>query len=771
MNRIKLLAAVVGGLSVGQALAVTAHTFVDNSGDADITLPGNWNPAVADGAWTTDEFRFLPGFDYKMGSSLTLGQVQMNTAGRRVFPAGTLATALTGDTSWKITVDGVTNVFDGTAVSIAGTVYADKSKTSIVLTNGASLTTADRLKFAWGGNDSTMVVAGKGTSVTATGGNLQFGNGGNNNQIVISDGATATLATGGEMNLSRTGRNNTITVTGSGSWAALGKDLKIGNKNTADDPVYGANGLIVSNGAFATVVQSLSAGVANDHSPSNRIVVSDHAVLSSGTTMTIGESSGLCELQVDSSGTVTNGALSVGANYDLANHKNAASNSVRIVNGGRLVSNGAITIGGSAPGNVLVVTNGASFVQTGARSASSFKLGINATSSGNKVLIDSPAELSIGSVAVGVGSSDNEMTLRDLGADAYIYRLGIGSDAVETKRNVLVWDQDLERNGAYPVNFAGLASDSRVVLRRVKWHKIGDKGDYTSTDFNVARGNTFELHDGYMGTLAALGINSGARLLIDNSVWDHNGERAKVGSSAGTVTIGTSGASNVLEVVNGATFVFTNGTTFAVSATFTPLTNTFNRIVVGDRSTFVIGGNFRINRACNEFVISNGTFQFGTEFGFPDVLPDRSPSTIALTNQLVRFYGANPRMVATGANANFPYQESTNLEGETFVRAGYNEFHFDIPAEGYAEPPMECTKADGRVIFGRTHRIFVTGDEFLKNGGKTMLARGNNASNGMTVDDLATLSSALPPKCKLVVKNNNELWLKAPSQGLMILLR
>lgn len=753
MNRIKLLAAVVGGLSVGQALAVTAHTFVDNSGDADITLPGNWNPVVADGAWTTDEFRFLPGFDYKMGSSLTLGQVQMNTAGRRVFPAGTLATALTGDTSWKITVDGVTNVFDGTAVSIAGTVYVDMSKTSIVLTNGASLTTADRLKFAWGGNDSTMVVAGKGTSVTATGGNLQFGNSGSRNLIRIADGASATLATGGVLNLGRVGVGNVMEVTGEGTTARIGSPLQVGSCNGT--ALSGSHRLAVSDKAYLRTGTNLSVGPDNELSPSNRIEVTGGATLDVNGFFTLGDRSPFNALTVDSSGHCTNTALTVGSNAT------AFSNVVRIVNGGVFKSTGAVKIGSAAPGNLLVISNGAEFA---ARSASNVTIGDAATSDGNRVLIKGPAKVEFGKCFVGYKSSNNRMEVSGLGAP-FATELTVGSNDGPSSGNVLVWDDAFSATGAYPAAFGTKTTDGLISLRHMTWRKTG-----TSTDFAInGERNAFEFRDGAMWTIAGMSIAGGNRLTIDNSTWDHNGAREP--GVGGTVTIGTGGASNVLEVVNGSTFVFTNGTTFAVAATYTQLTNTFNRIVVGDRSKIVIANYFRINRACNEFVISNGTFQFGTEFSFPDVQKGRSASTIALTNQIVRFYGANPRMVATGANVHFPYQVSQNLEGEDFVRAGYNEFHFDIPAEGYVEPPIEATKAGGRVIFERTHRIFVTGDEFLKNGGKTMLARGNNASIGMTVDDLATLSSALPPKCKLVIKNNNELWLKAPGQGLMILLR
>jgi len=488
-------------------------------------------------------------------------------------------------------------------------------------------------------------------------------------------------------------------------------------------------------------------------SPSNRVEVTGGAALDVPATVKLGDMSPCNELTVDSFGHFTNTALVVGA------MATGGTNVIRIVNGGVFKSDGAVKIGSVAGGNTLVISNGAQFV---ARSSagSAFTIGETATADGNDVLIEGPATVDVNNTFVGYKSSNNKMTVRNLGGP-FALNVYVGSDDGLSSGNVFEWTDSFDATGGFPAQFGAQSSDSVIRLRGITWRKIGN-----STDFGIkGKRNVFEFKDGAMWTIAALNIDNCSRLTIDNSIWDHNGARAT--GHGGTVTVGANNVSNVLEVVNGSSLVFTNGSTFAVASTYVGFTNTFNRVVVGDRSLIKIASNFRINRSCNEFVISNGTFQFGTEFGFPDTLTGRAPTTIALTNQVMRFHGTHPRMVVTGADMKFPYQESKNLEGETFVRAGYNEFHFDIPAEGYVEPPMEATGSGKKVSFGRTHKIFVTG-EILKTGGKVLLARG---ADGVTIDDLTGLSSELPSNCKLRMSaDGKELWLNV-SQGLMLILR
>jgi T5SS/PEP-CTERM-associated repeat protein len=237
---------------------------------------------------------------------------------------------VTGQTAWAEYNPGSSNnavlITDtGSVWNVAGDLTFNDSGNHLTIQNGGLLVAGTSwFGFTGGSSNNTALVTGSGSVWSNTSDLYITGDGGQS--LVISNGGLVTDADAFLANPSSTASNNSALVTGPGSlWITA--DLSVGGGDM--DFLGGSNRLVISDGGQLKISGSLDIG---------------------------GDNVGFDSLVISNGGQVTSGVATLGA-------AEGNSNTV-LVAGPDAVWNisGDLTIGASAGGNSLVISNGGSVV-------------------------------------------------------------------------------------------------------------------------------------------------------------------------------------------------------------------------------------------------------------------------------------------------------------------------------------------------------------------------------------------------------------------------
>jgi len=717
------------------------------------------------------------------------------TTGNATLKGNGLSLAL-GSYSWAVNGflycenSGTRVVLDGGTYTTTGETRVDSGgvgNVHLVLTNGATITSAKRFNCGWGGGfGSSLMVAGEGSSLVANDGTqAHLGNTSANHLIHVADHGNFETKSN-PFNIgqaySQANTNNRVVVE-TGGTATFYKTLNIGRANSSllSGMNAGENKLIIRSGGKVTAEGGINMG-GKWHSPSNLVEVTDGGSLTvSGASLRVGG----VGAQSDSSGSSWNRVRVVGGSYSQLfgaitvgdQNGNGYSSDHNSFFAG---TNAALNISAMNVGYYGAMNEAVFDGVTNSVVLSSVTLGEMEGASNNVFRASHVHSLTISTLTVGKNGNANRLEMADV-TNLTINTLKVGMNSWSNRAEIVGKSafslSSLQMGGgASGGNYAlidagtsGAALDisgsfsqfshlagfgDEIELRNftanstisgsVQWGT-----NVTNATLRVGRGCVFNT-TGYI-TLAFAG--PGCRMVVDGADWTHGTSGA---ANDGYANIGYNFTDNHLEVINGGRLII-KASTLALG------NQDRSSITVGDGSEMEVY-RIRVNGSDNRLTISNGTFRATEECS----LPSTSISTTVATNNVVSFLGNAPRLIGSGININF-YSRNAS---DTYGPVKNNYIHFAVPKKGYAAdaPPVETTGSGKNISISAGNFITADVSQFAKRGGKTLLMR---ASGTISITNLSELGSKLPENAVLSLgADNKELWLRMPDRrGMRISLK
>ena len=719
------------------------------------------------------------------------------TTGNATLKGDGLAIAL-GAYSWAVNgylyceQAGTRVVLDGGTYTTTGEVRVDNGgagNVHLVLTNGATVTSAKRFNCGWGGGcGSSLMVAGEGSSFVAndaTQGHL--GNTSANHLIHVADhGNFETKSTPFNIGqaLSAANTNNMVLVETEGT-ATFHNTLNIGRANSSSmsGMIAGENKLIIRSGGKVEAKNGINVG-GKWYGPSNLVEVTD------GGSLTVGGASfrvgGVgAQDQNSPGGSSWNRVRVVGGSYSQL----YGAITIGDVNGNGYSSdynsffagtNAALNISGMNVGNYGAMNEVVFDGVTNNVAIGSVVLGQMEGASNNVFRASHVGSLSINTLTVGKNGNANRLEMADV-TNLTINTLNVGANSW-SNRVEIVGGESLSLTsvkmggGASGGNYALIDAGTSGAELNIsggfsQFSQLAGIGDeielrnftansaisgsvqwgtnVTNATLRVGRGCVFNT-TGYI-TLAFAG--PGCRMVVDGADWTHGTSGA---ANDGYANVGYNFTDNHLEVINGGRLII-KASTLALG------NQDRSSITVGDGSEMEVY-RIRVNGSDNRLTISNGTFRATEECS----LPSTSIAVTVATNNVVSFLGDAPRLIGSGININFFSRNASDTYG--LVKNNY--IHFAVPKKGYAAdaPPVETTGSGKNISISAGNFITADVSQFAKRGGKTLLMR---ASGTISITNLSELGSKLPENAVLSLgADNKELWLRMPDRrGMRISLK
>ena len=823
----KTFIAVVAGYAA-LCTSVGASTFEDTTRDHKFSTEGNWSGGyptagvnaqigpLATGTYTTDADMNTGDFVLQTGSTTpitialgshtwTASKWESRTANHAIIDGGT----------WVISGD-ATPGYSG-------------NNSYICLTNGATLTASGRTNLGWSGNDNTLFLSGKGTKwiINATT-QAHVGNSANNtrNLLYVNDGAYFSTKSN-PFNVGQEGFGNTVRVE-SGAMAEFQGVVNIGRGNT-DVSAYagkGENKLVVVGGYvnMTNANSTLRLG-GRPCAPSNRVEVTGNGCLDVRLAQ-IGAISGNAGGSSGSSynafyvadGGVVTGSVQISTSecegYDPP-HSNvfivgtngsfvARSSSYQTIVGQYGYGNGMLVTGAkefdvsvssTSIGDKASTNNWLKAVDTDRMKFANLYCG--ATGNGNRAEFQNVTNLVFSSLYCGQYSSNNTVTI--MGTKSFTANdISLGRYCGSGNRMILGVAETLnipansitvgygtkveERGDIHGADDCHLkivgCGDARLLLNPFDKVFSGSLGADCSCEFSnietpeFSSGVTFPVPSSRGMSNFVFKISGGSVVRSSSSnasagslnVNGGNGFRAVlsgvgttwtngcVGSNNGYFNVGTTKANSHFVVEDGAEMFCGDSTAALGDAGYSSIT-------IGNDATLDVY-RIRMNGSNNALVISNGTLNVRNECLLPSTL---LTSSTVVSNKVV-FSGSHPRLrtenvqIALGAYARINDEHPAR---DTTLR-------FVLPAGGYAEPPIESES--NKIMIAASTRMEADVSALGRDGGNFLLMR---SGNSISVSDMTALSSTLPEKSRLSLKNGNkELWLRIPNScGLVIVIK
>ena len=620
--------------AVDEALAITGLTDIYW---ASATTSGDWTNTTswANGAVpTSSSTAFFKGsgtYDVTLGADKTVGAVcvQANGAALKVnmdFSPCTLTG--TGGSGWnrQFIVFGPNNASAsyGADVEIAsGKATAFACVNVGAYNNGPTAGAYGRNRFA---------VSGQGTTFTCTAGKqaTEIGNKGHYNKFEVLDGASYTAGSGTIIGLGGAANYNVLRVAGSGSQY---KVYKAHNSSSYTRlPHNGSyNSIIVEDGAkFLSSQDSSGDFYAVFTAYAAASSYNEFVVRGAGSRLHLTTSMYVAWAGTDNALYVTNGASAyVKHKFVLGNMSTAKRNKVVVADGGAFTNANHMVIGNSAASdNEFVVSGAGSELR---ETTYDITIGNNADNNTLRIsdgaylyahrhfCVGAPSDMANGqSTATTARSTGNSAIFEGAGTGAYIYNYTQSSSYPYT---------DV---GWFGTNNMFIVRDGASVTNRSDF-RVGTGGDLAHANGAIVSNATLDITSGQLivneyGDGNYFKVLGGGRVAVGNNVKigtssanAHNGlilvsgtdsTLSPYGNSSASLTIGSAGASNVLEIADGGRFV-ANGQMYLGAANGTKAGNTLR----------VVNGTFENRNAANVALNLYGQSRlvFGGSRGVVDV--------------------------------------------------------------------------------------------------------------------------------------------------------
>lgn len=786
-----------GVVVMATALAVPTFgaTFVgqDNTGTGNVNEPTHWSPQAVP---TDSDISFTQGGTVSGGGAETFSVKKITASfakGNDLYlRLGSQALAASGD--YSTFANGGRTIIDGSTVSFYRFHVGEDGNpgSTLVLTNGAQVSTSQRWNVGWGSvGDNTFIVTGKGTSFSHDGGTwVLIGNTTSNNRVLIDDGATLASKAGfvvGQGGNNKAGTNNCLVVK-NGAKATLDAYITVGRANvTSDAYSHDCNWVLVADSGVLSLGGALNVG-GNRFSNSNRVEVTGRGVMTANGTF-VGESgtavnskwmpSSYNELIVSDGGVYTNTAANpvyLGYRYDSGSDLRSVGNRIWVGTNATFVTLKEIVVGvngrdnsvefdsaknvelkdvfinhlaGSASNNTMIVRNVDKF--------SAGDIVVGEEEAGARLVISNVNAFTCGQIVAGNKAGPSHVELYDLPA-SYVPDIRVGKEATAAGSSCIYSGpvnpdgsnaQSFNKTFFDGIIFGSSTTSGTIDVRHVDWTCEGSWSftaeNYPGRRYVIGAGSRFVTKTVYT---SRIGGEPGTHLTVDGGVFD-------TGAASPALNIGTEGSGGItLEICNGGTVYATNGTC-AVGYTG----GGQNTVIVSSGSTFK-AKRLRLNNSNNTLIISNATVWATDEISIPS---SDALSVAYVTNTLVRFEGASPRLVSDGTLQAYSGKSGSYVCTDT-------AYSFAVPAAGYAQPPIEGAKD---VDLHSGLKILADVDDYrLAGGGTLVLARAGDGFK-VKVDDWDTLCSELPSRTQLFLSDDQrELRLKVrpPVHGLVIII-
>ena len=437
-------------------------------------------------------------------------------------------------TSGSLTINGGNVSAANTKIAVGSV----GSTNSVTVNSGGSLNNSGDLYVGWGGkaelsiNGGSVYNDGKGVigymntltrgAVTVSGGswhngnNLMVGWGGASNSLVISNGGSVTAGNGGtyvgyyNMNIDSNAYNSVL-VTGSNSVLDSSLDgMKIGFR-------VNSSTVTVSNGGKLYGNNDTIGRIANSNS---LIVTGPNSLYSNSWDLTIGSGDGT--YGKNNSMVISNGGqANIAGGVTVGQYDGDTGNSILVTGtNSKLVTDGGLLIGYTGSSNSMVISNGGQVTSSGSDGSGIGWSGDSTMGIGNSVLI------------TGAGSSWTVANGLWNGYTAW------GTLLTVSNGGQLVTDQ------AYLGVLGGSNNSIMITGAGSFWSN--------SADINIGGYGNYQADDG-MGGSGTITVGTGGSLISESIVI------AGGSNSAGTLNVGTLGASDTNVTLTARTIAFGSG--------------------------------------------------------------------------------------------------------------------------------------------------------------------------------------------------------------------
>lgn len=501
------------------------------------------------------------------------------------------------------------------------------SGSSLLLTNGARFTGNQVYIGTYESDNNSVILSGAGTTWTNTGGAFGMRVGFTNsssNLLRVENGARMIDRRQLDIGLLAGSSNNVVMVTGTNSYLEVGATsgyLQIGQGDNN-------NSLIVSNGGSVRVLQPVyiggtSVGITTNN---NAIVTGAGSVLSNTTTLMVGYNGGGNTLRVENGGQVISGGA-----VDLGFSTAASSNNLVLVTGTNSymeVGSGYLQIGRIAHNNTVIVSNGAAMRVVGPV----YVGGTAAAVTNNTLIVSGPSSVfsnTASNMYIGYAGGGNTLRIENGGEMASVAgtaaaRLEVGHTANSSNNTILVTGSNsvwgISASGASPEFSLGFASKGNTMVI-----SNGGKVRFDGTFFEVGNATA----------------NNAVLVSGSGSVFSNVNANFYVGYNSGA------NLNNRLVIDDGGQFYGSN----IIMGAFATST--------GSRVQVLSGGLLEANVLSNQFNASNTITNFGGIFQFTTATPGitRNGSNIVITNGTVSFRN----VAAADVKGNWSGTQLTNM--------------------------------------------------------------------------------------------------------------
>jgi T5SS/PEP-CTERM-associated repeat protein len=477
---------------------------------------GSENKTVVTGTgshWTNDT-------DFVVGWGGSSNQLLVANGGRVSDGLGTVGLSV-GAVNNEAIISDTGSLWSNRLDLIVG---QDGSKNRLVVSNGASVVAKSNIVAGlnFSAVSNTIVLTGPGTSLQ-TGvvlNRLIIGSNAPFNRLVISNGATAT-AFFSEIGSSATSGTNEAVVTGTGSVWRTTVDMGVGKSGAGNRLTISDGGLVSCPDGFVGV---------NPSGSNNFAVVTGPGSMWSNRFNFFAGYQGANNQVI-----ISNGAMVSSDSATLGNDPTSKGNSLLVTGVGSMLSNGAtLFVGGFGAANQLTTDVGAKVHNQNA------SVGFRSVSSNNNVLVSGVGTFwtTAGSLVVGDSGSGNRMTVTN-GATVLSSNLFIGLNASSTGNCVIV-----DSGGLFLTNSAGnglleIRRGTNVLNGGVVEADIlrMTNGVSSVLDFNggmlvIKNSQVSVVHQLFIGD----GINPATLHLAGNGTHDFNGTNALTIASHATLS-------------------------------------------------------------------------------------------------------------------------------------------------------------------------------------------------------------------------------------------
>ena len=545
----------VGNKNSGISLVVTnsgeLHSFVTIIGtdliknsDSLTTSSNNWALVTGPGS------KLIAG-ELQIGN-VSSGNSLVISNGATVSSALASSIGISGSNN-SVTVTGSGSLFTNSGSLTVGT-YSQSyvaAANRLLVTNGSGLfSDSATIGATTNSFGNAVTVTGAGSFWTNSGA-LYVGNGGSGNMLTVSSGAT--VAVGGGTNGTVVGfgagsSNNSVLVTGANSLWTNANELFVGNLGSD-------NRLVISNGGAVVNFTGYIGFNANSSINNSVLVTGAGSTWTSSNDLLVGAEGSSNILVISSGGTVANTYGYIGVATTSIN------NSVLVTGSNSLWTNsGDLNVGSSGSGNSLVISNG------GTVANNSGDIGFDTVSSNNSVLVTGINSLWTNSSNLYVGNYGNSNSLVISNGGMVASSVGyIGVAASSSNNSVLVAEV-----GSLWTNSSDLyvgvegGRNSLVINKGGRLEVVGNTFiGYSSTSSSnsvvvTGAGSTWTNSDtlfvGVEGTGNTLTVAEGGTIAAANIVI------AASNGSSGTLNVGRFGANGAASTITAPTIAFGAGT-------------------------------------------------------------------------------------------------------------------------------------------------------------------------------------------------------------------